>query len=422
MERMIVISPEVETELIDDLQFFRDLTQADLETAAKACQIVEIPSRSLLFKMGEQDAFVYYLLSGHLVLVDDSGKQQALIGTGDTGIVNQPLGWEQPYSQHGLAHTDIRVIRIERQTLVDLVNSSKPPDISVGVVDQATTDTGTQIYFQLFNDLMSDKLKLPSMPDIAMRVREAIGKPNSNAQHVAKVIQTDPVLTAKIIQAANSAMYTGAAKVDNVASAVVRLGLANTREMVIALTLKDVFKSKSPLLNKRMVEVWMHSSMVAAIASVLSKRIRGYMPDRALLAGLTHDIGVVPMLAHAEKYPELIRDPNLLEKTINEHKGQIGTMICRKWNFPDDLIEVPAFADEWMREQPNAADYADLIVVSQLHSMHSSHVQGEYPLFSETPAFRRMKFLNPEDQLSPSNILNEAREEIASVQKMLIGG
>jgi HD-like signal output (HDOD) protein len=419
---MIVISKEVSVELIEDLQLFRDLTQEDLEAAAKACEIVESPGRSLLFKIGSEDQWVYFLLSGNLVLVDEKGKQQALIGTGDMGIVNQPLGWEQPYTHHGLAHTDIRLIRISRQTLTDLINHSRPPDLNVDMVDETSADTGTQIFFQLFNDLMSDKLKLPTMPDIAMRVREAIAKPNSNAQHVAKVIQTDPVLTAKIIQAANSAMYTGAAKVDNVSSAVVRLGLSNTREMVIALTLRDVFKSKSPLLNKRMVEVWMHSSMVASIASVLSKRIRGYLPDRALLAGLTHDIGVVPMLAHAEKYPDLIKDPNLLEQTLTTHKGQIGTMICRKWNFPDDLIEVPSNADDWLREQPGTADYADLIIISQLHSLQNSHTSGDYPSFAETPAFRRMRFLNPEDQMSPSNILNEARDEIASVQKMLIGG
>jgi HD-like signal output (HDOD) protein len=162
--------------------------------------------------------------------------------------------------------------------------------------------------------------------------------------------------------------------------------------------------------------------MVASIASVLSKRIRGYLPDRALLAGLTHDIGVVPMLAHAEKYPDLIKDPNLLEQTLTTHKGQIGTMICRKWNFPDDLIEVPSNADDWLREQPGTADYADLIIISQLHSLQNSHTSGDYPSFAETPAFRRMRFLNPEDQMSPSNILNEARDEIASVQKMLIGG
>lgn len=419
---MTADSTGIESELLEGLSLFKDLDEDNLESAASECEIHELPPKSLVFKKGSRDEWTQFVLSGHVVLIQEDGSHESLIGMGNAGIVDSPLGWEQPHEINAFTHTDVKLIRIKTDRLKELIENSRPPELDVAEVDEDTAGVSTQIYFQLFNDLMNDKLKLPSMPDIAIRVREAVSDVKAGAQEVAKIIQSDPVVAARIIQAANSAMYAGQRQVDSVSAAVVRLGLTTTRELVMAVTLRDVFKSKSPLLNKRMVETWMHSTMVAAIASVLSKRIRGFLPDRALLAGLIHDIGVVPMLAHAEKYPELIEDPLLLAKTIEEHKGQIGSMIMRKWNFPDDLADVPANCDEWMREHDEKGDYCDLIIVSQLHSINSVGIKGDYPSIDQVPAIHRLDFKNPSDEVAPSEILNEAREDIASVQKMLIGG
>src|SRR5690606_40020380 len=107
---------------------------------------------------------------------------------------------------------------------------------------------------------------------------------------------------------------------DSLTAAIARLGLERVREIVLAVTMRQVFRSRSPLLNKRMVELWMRSTLVAAVAAVLGRRLTGFSSDRALLAGLVHDIGVVPMLANAYEYDELVRDPGLLEATIDAYR------------------------------------------------------------------------------------------------------
>ncbi len=418
---MTLISTGVSPEIIENLSIFSNLTPESLEYLAKECTIEEYPAKSVVFRKGGADDHTHFVLSGVLVLVSATGEQESLVGMGDSGVVDTPLGWEVPYEKSAIAQTDIRLINVKTETIKKLLEETKPPAPEVSEVDEGGEDVGTRIYFRLFQDLMEDKLELPSMPDIAIRVREAVGNPDASTHDVSQIIQADPVVTARIVQAANSALYTGQRQVDNVNSAVVRLGLSTTRELVMAVTMRDIFKSKSPLLNKRMVELWMHSTMVAAVASVLSKKIRGFSPDKSLLAGLVHDIGVVPMLVHAGSYPELTQDPMLLEKTITEYKGQIGTMIMRKWNFPDDLTNLPADADEWMRDENEQADYTDLIIVSQLHNISTSDHADEYPDVSETPAFAKLGLQKDDEGQAGLLIRDEAREEIAAVQKLLLG-
>lgn len=418
---MTVIATGISPEIIENLSLFKDFNGDTLASLAQECSIEEYPAKTVVFRKGSSDEYTYFVLSGVLVLVSPTGDQESLVGMGDSGVVDTPLGWENPYEKSAIAQTDVRLIKVKTKTIKCLLEEVKPPEPEVATIDEDGEDIGTRIYFRLFQDLMEDKLELPSMPDIAIRVREAVSNPKAGAYDVSQIIQSDPVVTARIVQAANSALYTGQRQVDNVSAAVVRLGLSTTRELVMAVTMRDIFKSKSPLLNKRMVELWMHSTMVAATASVLSKKIRGFSPDKALLAGLVHDIGVVPMLVHAGDYPELLQDPALLEKTVTEYKGQIGTMIMRKWNFPDDLSNLPADADIWMRDENPQADYTDLILISQLHNISLGDHANEYPELSETPAFSKLGLQKDKESHAGLLIRDEAREEIAQVQKLLLG-
>ncbi|THB67462.1 MAG: HDOD domain-containing protein [Gammaproteobacteria bacterium] len=418
---MAEITTGISPEIIENLQLFKELDGDYLAKAAGECQIRSVPPKTLVFKKGQSSEWTQFVLSGILVVVSPSGDKESLVGMGDNGVVDQPLGWSVPFENSAVSQTDIKLIRIKTDRLKHLLEESKPPEIEVSESEEVNADIGTQIYYNLFQDLMDDKLELPSMPDIAIRVRQAVGDPHAGANDVAKIIQSDPVVTTRIIQAANSALYTGQRQVDNVSAAIVRLGLTTTRELVMAVTMRDVFKSKSPLLNKRMVELWIHSTMVASIASVLAKKIRGFSPDKGLLAGLVHDIGVVPMVAHAGEYPELVSDPALLEKTIKEYKGQIGSMIMRKWNFPEDLASVPSEADEWMRDHDGKADYSDLIIISQLHNISSGKHTDEYPPIGDTPALAKLGLEGTDDNEAAILIKDEARDEIAAVQKLLLG-
>ena len=150
------------------------------------------------------------------------------------------------------------------------------------------------------------RLILPSLPEIVVRVRQAVNNDDVNLGDVVKLIQVDASLTARLVQIANSPLYRSPQPVDNCLMAVNRLGLKTTRDLVTCLVLNNVFNADNKLLHSKIQTLWEHSCHVAAIASTIAKITPNLHEDTALLAGLLHDIGVLPILHYAAEFPEII--------------------------------------------------------------------------------------------------------------------
>ena len=148
-------------------------------------------------------------------------------------------------------------------------------------------------------------LVLPSLPEIVVRVRQAVSDDNVHLGNVVKLIQLDPSLTARLVQIANSPLYRSPQPVENCLMAVNRLGLTTTRDLVTCLVLNNVFNSENKILHEKLHKLWQHSSHVAAIASSIAKITPNLHEDTALLAGLLHDIGVLPVLHYAAEFPDV---------------------------------------------------------------------------------------------------------------------
>ncbi len=411
----------VTTAMLEGLSPLHELDEEGLRALAAGAEIEVLAPKTLLFRRGQSDSWTRYVLSGELLLVDDNAKpQRSIIGMGDAAVAAEPLGMEEPFEHNALTRSEVKVIRLATARIRELLDARRLPDYGVDRVGDDDDAAGGQLFYALIEDLMHDRLELPSMPDIAVRVRQAVNNPDAGAPEVTRIIQADPVVAAQLLKAANSALYGGQARIDSLNAAVVRLGLRQVRELVMSVTMRQVFRSPSPLLNKRMIELWMHSTLVAAIAAVMAPRLRGFDADRALLAGLVHDIGVVPMLNHAVDYDELARNPALLESTIQTYRADIGSMILRRWNFPDEMIAVALEAEHWEREHDGKGDYADLVIAAQLQSYAGTPLAQDYPGLDSLPVYARLGLADVGVSESEP-ILDEAREEIAEVQRFLIG-
>ncbi|MCP1674079.1 HD-like signal output (HDOD) protein [Natronocella acetinitrilica] len=414
----------IEPELLENLVPLRELTPEALQALAGEVEIEEVPAKTVIFRRGGADGYARYVLSGTVVLVDGDNARRTMTGTGNAGVAPEPLARTAPFDSHAVAGTDVKLIRLSAARIQQLLASSRLPEAEVAEVSPEGGD-GDALFYRLFDDLMNDRLELPSMPDIAVRVQQAIAEHEAGPADLARILQSDPVIAARLIQAANGAAFGGQRDVDALQPAITRLGLSTTREVVTAIALKAVFHSSNPLVNKRMVELWMHSSLVAATSQVLARKLSGFAPDRALLAGLVHDIGVIPMLTNAASYPALVKDPGLLEETIREYRGQVGSMILRRWNFPEDLIAVPLAAEDWMREvDAPGGDYGDLVMTAQVQTMAGGPAMpaadaAAVPAISETSAYRRLG-LEELGITDSASIMQEARGEIAEAQRLLI--
>lgn len=118
----------------------------------------------------------------------------------------------------------------------------------------------------IIGDIKQNCLKLPSLPEIAIRVRKAVEDEKSSAAQIAKVINTDPALSTRLLRIANSPVYRGTSPVETTQAAITRLGSTVVRNLVSGLVTQQLFQTHSTFLMARMRSLWAHSSEVAIIS------------------------------------------------------------------------------------------------------------------------------------------------------------
>ena len=270
--------------------------------------------------------------------------------------------------------------------------------------------------------MRNNKLSLPSLPDVALKIRQLIADGTNNAKTIAQAVNSDAAIATKLIKAANSPLFRGTKEFESTSQAIVRLGMQTTQQLVTSFTLREVFKAKNPTIKKRMDTLWVNGIEIAAISSVLAKHIPGLNPEQGLLAGLLHEIGTVPVLMYAEQYEEIANDPVQLEHAILGLSAEIGGVILKRWSFSDEIITVTQYARQWDREHEGPPDYCDLVIVAQLHAAMGKQPSEDdkMPSLEECPAFHKLSNhgkLTPEKSLT---ILAEAKEQIEET-KLLLG-
>jgi HD-like signal output (HDOD) protein len=167
-----------------------------------------------------------------------------------------------------------------------------------------------------------------------------------------------------------------------------------------------------------MQDLWAHSSYVAAICAVLAHKMHGFDPDRAMLAGLIHDIGVVPILTCADRDPAFTANVKFIDQAIDELRADMGVMVIKAWNFPEDFEDIVANAENWGRAGDNEPDYTDLVILSQWHSYVGTLHIHKCPPIDGTPAYVKLIGKHLDADVS-RNILDLAKEEIRQIQHML---
>lgn len=266
----------------------------------------------------------------------------------------------------------------------------------------------------LISDLKSNKLVLPTLPEVALKVREAVNDEEASISNIAKVIATDAALSARIIQVANSPLLRASRAIETLDMAVNRLGMKLVRDMVTSMVMEQMFQATTDLTDKKLRQVWEHSTMVAAISHALAAQYTKLNPELAMLAGLVHDIGVLPVITHAEDYPELLNNEAALNAVLRAVHGKIGTAILKAWHFPDELVAVAAEHENLARDSAEV-DYVDVVTVANLQS----YMGTDHPLakedWSKIPAFAKLG-LNYEVNVIE---MEETAENIKEVQRLL---
>ncbi|WP_320838525.1 HDOD domain-containing protein [Zhongshania sp.] len=246
-----------------------------------------------------------------------------------------------------------------------------------------------QIRADLLQAIENDAVVLPTLPEVALEIREAASDPDVNIAMLATIIENDSSIAARILRVANSSLLRGLQPINDVKGAIGRIGLGYTSTLVTTLAMQQIFLSTKESLNQRMRSIWVQSTDVAAISYTLAKSQLHLKPELATLAGIIHQIGALPILSYAVGRGFLRDHPELLDQALLELSPEVGRRILEVWGFAQELIVVPEGCADFSRDIEKA-DYADIVTVARLQT----YVGTQHPLaevdWADVTAFARL--------------------------------
>lgn len=269
------------------------------------------------------------------------------------------------------------------------------------------------------DDLNANRVELPSLPEVALRVRKLVQDPNVTAAQVEKLINTDVVLSTRLLKVVNSPMYRGSSPIDNLRMAVTRLGTDLIRNLVTSLVMQQLYQSQNthPVIRKYLQANWQHSAKVATLSQIICKHFTKLRPDQALLAGLVHDIGIMPVLSRAELHPELLKDAAQLDLVLRRLHTMVGPTILEEWGFPPEIVAVAAEHEDITGKREGPVEYVDIVIAANLHSYIGTQHRLAKIDWDTVPAFARLG-MTPEESLKT---MEEMQGEMREIQALLRG-
>lgn len=189
--------------------------------------------------------------------------------------------------------------------------------------------------------------KLTSLPDVFVRISEALNDPNSTAKEAAEAIGKDTSLSAKLLQLVNSAFYGFPVKVDTLSRAVTIVGSRQLTTLALGISVIGLFKDlPEGLVNMR--DFWKHSIGCGVVASNLAQAGAGGTAEveRLFVAGLLHDVGRLVLYRNLPRHTAhvlaMARDEGILLRQAERamlgfDHATLGGMLLRRWRFPETL-------------------------------------------------------------------------------------
>lgn len=214
---------------------------------------------------------------------------------------------------------------------------------------------------------------MPAVPAIVQPLTSMLQRPPEEVslEKVVELVSYDSTIAAQCLRMANSPLF-GRQNTETVRNAILALGLKRIEAILMGCCLNRIVPSDKWALDA--VTFWRHSLGCALVSSKMAKLIGYPDPEKAYLAGLLHDLGIlVNTIACPEEYRRCIQSAReghvALDRCEAEHLGfthsQSGEVLAEHWKFSADLAAVIEFHHA-PGSAPLAAPLVSLVHLSDL--------------------------------------------------------
>lgn len=279
---------------------------------------------------------------------------------------------------------------------------------------------------RLVDRLAAWPVTFPTSAHIALGVIEAINAPDCSLESITRPLQAEPLLSTKVVAMANSVAYnTSGRSFTSVREAVQRVGLSMLRTLAMSVVTKQMADSADGDRGAAASMLWEHSAHVAALASVIARRLTSQSSEAAMFAGIVHELSGFYLLSKSRE--QLGISDDVLARwmagggiSIPGDDGgaeplaaRIGRPLLRTMHVPEPIME--AVAATWHGDlalPPESLGYT-LVLADALAPVRSPFEQ--HLGHSGSPVNSRAAIDQIVDRETQESLLEEAEKVIGSL-------
>ena len=140
-------------------------------------------------------------------------------------------------------------------------------------------------------EILDDKIKLPTFPAIALRIIEAVKTDDASMSELTKIVSSDPALVARVLKISNSSFYALPQKVDSIQKALTILGTETLKNIALSFVIVNWMKSSNG--ESFNYEIFWKRAVTSAVAADLISAAINQRTDDIFITALLQDIGIV---------------------------------------------------------------------------------------------------------------------------------
>ncbi|MFT5503899.1 MAG: HD-like signal output (HDOD) protein [Gammaproteobacteria bacterium] len=308
------------------------------------------------------------------------------------------------------------ILSIERRLFEGLYSQHQASSTRASEI--SLQEEESRLFDSLFLAYREKRLQLPALPEAAIKIRQVVNTPEIGTNEIIEIVQTDPVLSARLVKVANSPLYGTWREIKSVRDAVKRLELETTQNLSFNLSIKQIFSANTMLVKNQLTRLYEESIAVSSLAFVITdEKFNDLDPEQALLAGLMHNFGLIPILKYVDNHHEMVTTLESLNKSLVNLELPISTLLFQQWNFDEVFIEVVEQVANWNRNTAASVDYVDIVIASKLIYLQQTNCLDEGLDFNNVPIIRKLGLNDLDD--NGQYLYERVAQQVDDMQQLL---
>ncbi len=391
-----------------------ELNAVNRAALCKSAVVVHVQRNDQLKPEGA-NRWLMYLIEGSLSLYDGKDEVGTIAAKSTESL--QPLFQDKTAYQLAKTPTVAKVVKFGREQLDILLREQQKNAISV--LDIQVTEKDNLVFDSIVEQIGDKKFNLASVGEIAAKILSSQSQVGGIPE-LAEIIQSDPGLSANIVNLANKAEGGSADSIASIRGAISRLGVEATQRSIEEILRQSTIVPSNDVIERRFRRYIQRSALSTAIVQVLAKEIPELKPEVATLVALMSDIGELMILSHANKSPEEFQDDAELDSVIGNLRTIVSAWLLSHWDYPQEFIDSANIARDWYRNHTGDITYTDLVTASLL-IIQSEMPDGQpssIPAADNLLLARRLQQAGI-DLKAPAEIMRAATSKLVNVQSLL---